>query len=140
MKLQRTEQNAFATYGVMIRDDGAMECVTLEHPWRENRHGVSCIPAGAYTATKRFSPKHNMDVFWVDGVPDRQAIEIHVGNLPADTEGCILVGSQRGMVQGKDGVEHPGITGSKAAFAKLMADFAGVDSFPLDVMDAEPTA
>jgi hypothetical protein len=42
-----------------------------------------------------WSPKHGCDVPHALDVPGFQNIEIHVGNRPADTDGCVLVGTQR---------------------------------------------
>lgn len=68
---------------------------TLERPWRNNQHRVSCIPAGTYTVRPFSSPRHK-DCFELVDVPDRDAILIHAGNFVHDTEGCILVGRARG--------------------------------------------
>ena len=58
------------------------------------------IPAGTYTAKTYISqnkgkPVHRYRVFLLD-VPGRKWIEMHVGNYPRDTEGCILPGGSRG--------------------------------------------
>ena len=127
MRLQRTSQTDVCTLGELKQDGGEHVAITLELPWRENRRGTSCIPAGSYTCTRRFSPSHGKELFWVDGVPDRDAIEVHIGNTTADTQGCILVG--QGVAPGSEAIEH-----SRLAFASLMAMLDGVDSFPLEVV------
>lgn len=75
-------------------------CDTLE-PCYKNQHG--CIPAGTYRiALDVVSPKfkerfpyktlcHGMLPRLLN-VPSRSGILIHCGNLPSDTQGCILLG------------------------------------------------
>jgi hypothetical protein len=56
----------------------------------------TAIPTGRYQVTKYFSPKHNMDVPLVNNVPGYAGVEIHVGNFPLDTDGCLLLGTSTG--------------------------------------------
>lgn len=69
--------------------DGGFFCFTLE------RIEVM-IPAGTYPVELRQSPRFGTEVPWIKDVPGRQWIEIHYGNFPADTEGCVLVGYGEG--------------------------------------------
>lgn len=132
MKLRRVAQTAFATYGVLLGEDGVPHSVTLELPWVGNHRSVSCIPAGTYEAQRYRSPAHgNTDVFLLTNVPGRDAIEIHVGNIPSDSRGCILIGASFDLVKG-----FPGIAGSMGEFAQFMDALSGVDMFTLTVEDA----
>lgn len=131
--LIRLESNATATYGQLLDAEGKQVCVTLELPWRDNQHGTSCIPAGTYTAKRRFSPKHHGEVFGLLDVPGRSDIEIHAGNNAADSLGCILLGSAFGFVN-----EEHGIVESRRAFSQFMASLVGVDAFTLVVSDPLP--
>ena len=128
--LHRLEQTAFATFGQLVDEEQNVVCVTLELPWHENEHDVSCIPAGMYTAHRRHSPKHGYDLFELANVPNRANIELHIGNLPHDSLGCILLGSNLGIVNGQHG-----ITGSAAAFRRFMDRMQGVDTFTLTITD-----
>lgn len=65
---------------------------SLELPWLDNQHDISCIPAGTYPVIKYDSPNKGM-VFLLQNVPNRDSIEIHSGNYKKDTLGCILVGT-----------------------------------------------
>lgn len=78
--------------------NGIPECYTLEPPKEPdpNGNGYICIPTGTYPLTIQWSPKFHKQVPHVNSVPGRTEIEIHVGNFPDDTEGCILVGKSRG--------------------------------------------
>lgn len=52
------------------------------------------IPAGLYSVVWHKSPKFNrmVPVLYNEQVPKDRYIEIHAGNYPKHTEGCILVG------------------------------------------------
>jgi hypothetical protein len=132
VNLRRIKQTPFATYGRLSTDDGIEVCVTLELPWQDNKTDVSCIPAGTYHAVRWFSPRRGYELFILTDVPNREAVEIHPGNLPHDSHGCILVGSAFGDVNGE-----PGITGSKFAFQKLMTELKGTNAFLLGISDVE---
>ena len=77
-------------------------CSCIELPWRENRHGVSCVPEGNYVLVKRYSP-HFQWHFELKDVPERDCILIHPANDAAlELKGCIapvteLVGAGRGL-------------------------------------------
>ncbi len=135
LRLVRLDSNTYATYGQLLDGENKRIAVTLERPWLENRHDVSCIPPGEYIAHRRMSPKRKYELFELADVPDRSNIEIHIGNLPSDTEGCILVGSSFGMF----GTKH-GIQGSGEAFRVFMESMRGVDAFTLVVTDPMPLA
>lgn len=66
-------------------------CLTLEDPWRGNRVGESCIPAGTYLCRRGVSPKFGETYEALD-VPGRSNILFHWGNTQLDTRGCVLVG------------------------------------------------
>jgi hypothetical protein len=77
--------------------EGTFNCYTLEPPKLDPPVKPRCIPASTYRFTIAFSPKHNRDVPLLEAVPDFEEIEIHIGNFPADTLGCILVGKQQNV-------------------------------------------
>jgi hypothetical protein len=54
--------------------------------------GRTCIPAGTYKVGAYFSPKHQRQVPLLENVPDFEYVEIHAGNYPSDTNGCLLLG------------------------------------------------
>lgn len=92
---------------------GDVVLASLEPPWQGNAHLVSCIPVGEYTASWYDSPLKGR-VLRLANVPGRQDIEIHTGNFPSDTEGCILVGKAHIFTAGR-----PAIAGSAIAMATL---------------------
>jgi hypothetical protein len=139
--LSRQRRNAFATYGELIDDSGAVVCLTLELPWRNNAPGVSSIPARPdepYLCVKRWSPEHKKTLWWVTGVDGRDDIEMHIGCLPCDSRGCILVGSRPGYVEYPDGRANgkgEGVLGSGDAFDRLMNLTADLSHLLLRVVD-----
>ena len=130
--LHRLEQTDFATYGQILDDEQNVVCVTLELPWRDNHEDTSCVPGGTYVAHRRPAneTRHGYDVFELTGVPSRKHVQLHIGNLPHDSLGCILLGSNLGTVNGQ-----PGITGSAAAFRRFMSRMDGINTFTLTITD-----
>lgn len=65
--------------------NGEFLAYTLEH------ESVK-IPAGSYAGELRHSERFGETVVYIH-VPKRSGIEIHRGNCPADSGGCVLVGT-----------------------------------------------
>lgn len=133
--LARVTQNDFATYGELHDDTGATISVTLELPWHNNQHNISCILAGRYVCRRRYSVEHGRVLFWIDDVPGRGCVELHIGCLPSDSKGCILLGTAFGFVEYPDGRKGDGVTGSHAAFDRFMNLLEGADEFALTITD-----
>lgn len=108
------------TFGRFESDDGHLELVSLELPWRDkDGNGIgdpqrSCINAGLYRCIWEESPTKGW-TYHVHDVSGRSGILIHVGNLAGDVEhgwvsdslGCILLGTSRGVIT-PDQQKHPG--------------------------------
>jgi hypothetical protein len=122
MRLIRDDQDDIRTLGTMFYGEERL-CETLELPWRDNYRGISCIPEGAYECRIGHSPFRGYPVYWLQDVPGRSDVQIHIGNFPKDIRGCILVGTERGT----DMVVH-----SKIAFNKFMERMGGKD-FTLEI-------
>lgn len=90
MKLIRKIYTNNSTIGLLSLDN--FECWILEPPSRRNNSNPVCIPSGTYKIVMRWSEKNKMEVPEITGVPGRTDIEIHAGNYPKDTEGCLLPG------------------------------------------------
>jgi hypothetical protein len=76
--------------GVLYADDAQL-CFTLELPWKDNKNDVSCIPVGTYAGTIRTDGTKGWRIE-LDSVPDRTHVELHVGNYPSNSIGCVLLG------------------------------------------------
>jgi hypothetical protein len=73
---------------------GALVCHSIELPWKDNRHQVSCIPEGSYAIGRRFSPRFGWHLE-VKGVAKRSGILIHPANDALhELKGCIAPVSQ----------------------------------------------
>ena len=96
--LVRNDDDGIQTLGDLYLYDGAsilFKCKTLELPWKDNSHNISCIPEGIYGLKQYSSQKHPKN-YEVAGVPDRDYVLIHKGNYNTDIQGCILVGDSYG--------------------------------------------
>jgi hypothetical protein len=88
MRQYETANSTISLVGI----DGKFHSYALEPP------KGSRIPAGTYQAIKqpsaKFSAKFNFRFYVpvLQNVPGHTAIEIHIGNYPRDTEGCLLLG------------------------------------------------
>lgn len=83
------------TFGSLVFD--GFKCSTVERPWIDNQHLVSCIPEGTYLCRLCPSTKNikvSDKAYQVLNVPDRTFIEIHYANYPTDVEGCIGLGEK----------------------------------------------
>lgn len=64
-------------------------CSTIELPWLNNEHQISCIPEGRYELRKRVSKKFKTH-FEVMNVPNRSLILVHPANdALKELKGCI---------------------------------------------------
>lgn len=123
--LDRFKFTPDSTFGAMVTDMGHQVCFTVELPWLDNEHDVSCIPNGVYQVEQFTSPKHG-DVWKVMNVPGRTNIEIHPANLASELLGCIGVGDSLGKVRG-----IPAVMNSQNTFVKLKSTLP--DSFQLTI-------
>lgn len=126
--LQRLDHTEHATFGQIADAENREIVKTLELPWRYNAANVSCIPPGTYRCYLRKSPKRGYRLYELISVPGRSHIEIHIGNTTADSQGCILVGTKFGDLDGVKGVIE-----SHAAFRTWMTATCNAEYITLDV-------
>lgn len=65
-------------------------CYTLERARLWNAVKTSCIATGEYEVLVRYDHRDRRQLE-LTGVPKRGNIQIHVGNIPPDSQDCILV-------------------------------------------------
>lgn len=98
--LNRFIFNDTSTIGKVFVDNKFI-CYSLEDKIREipgtpvfqwKIKGQTAIPVGRYAVCMYNSPRWGKEVPSLLNVPGFMDIEIHAGNAPKDTEGCILLG------------------------------------------------
>ena len=112
LKLVRKTFTEESTIGE-LSVNGKQECFTLEDKVRAVKiHGKTAIPAGIYEVVITFSDRFKKPLPLLLNVPNFAGIRIHPGNTAADTEGCILVGAEKG---------EDAVSSSRVAFTALFA-------------------
>ena len=112
LRLERFPSKDEATIGTLYLA-GIKFCYTLEdvvRPVGIKVKGKTAIPAGRYEIIITASTRFKRDMPLLLNVPDFKGIRIHSGNTAEDTEGCILVGMDKG---------ESSIVRSREAFNKL---------------------
>jgi hypothetical protein len=92
LEVRRQNNGQGATTGYLLVDDEVV-CYTLERPWQNNESNISSVPSGVYNSRLRYDHSDRWRVELI-GVPGRENIQIHIGNQPDQTKGCILVGME----------------------------------------------
>ena len=85
------------TIGELYLEGIGWYCDTLEPhsiDWSKEKKvkGKTAIPEGTYKVKIGWSTKHGSMVPWLQNVPHFTGIQIHTGNVPKHSAGCILVG------------------------------------------------
>lgn len=101
------------TLGLFYIDKGFF-CFTLEPSWKKNLYN-SCVPDGKYK-TEIYRSQRFGRCLKLLKVKRRTGILIHKGNTQDDTTGCILLGSQIGILKGRYAV-----LSSMATYIRFMA-------------------
>ncbi len=117
-----------------ILQTSGFTCFTLELPWKDNARRMSCIPKGTYSCKVRHSPRFG-EIYHVIAVPNRSYILIHSGNFAGDVtrgfrthvEGCILLGSKRGVLRVNKDLTQRAVLVSKPTVRQFMQHMAGKD-------------
>ena len=112
IEVKRFEFKDTHTVGKMYVD-GVYECYTLEDAIRNGTKiiGKTAIPIGTYKLIIDASTRFKQDMPHILDVPDFTGVRIHAGNTSADTDGCILLGTNW---NGKDFIGN-----SKIAYKKF---------------------
>jgi len=102
-----------STIGKMYIND-KYHCYTLEDKVRDVKvQNVTAIPKGRYEVIINFSNRFQQLMPLLLSVPNFEGVRIHWGNYSKDTEGCILVGSNKSVNM---------IGNSRAQYTKLMGE------------------
>lgn len=111
-------------FGVLLWQ-GVPFAVSLERTYEQC---LPKMPVGAHQCIRSRFNKGGYDTFEVV-VLGHSRILFHKGNVETDSDGCVLVGEQFGVLKGK-----PAILQSGVAFKELMLLTANYDAFDLTVI------
>lgn len=139
LKLKRDTYTTHSTIGKLYVNE-VFICDTLEDVCRDtNRdgdlndagetkvYGETAIPHGIYKFIINISPRFKKLLPRLLNVAGYDGVLIHSGNIPADTHGCILVGT-RGTDCLKGGT-------SIKALTKLMTELKKYDEYQIQIID-----
>lgn len=130
----RLPQGDHPTFGCLVKENGIPLSVSLERPYKNNQHGISCYPPGEYLLKRTIYHKHGYETFEVI-CPPRERCLFHPGNIDDDTHGCTLPGESFGPVLNKKtGIVEDGILSSGAAFKSFMKYLEGENEAKLIVI------
>lgn len=114
-----------SSFFIMNGEQKLFECKTIELPDKGNQRKISCIPEGIYKCTKIVSPTKG-HCFLLHDVPNRTAVEIHIGNYASgkkvDTEGCILPGMKFMDINGDGNIDIADSTIAMSALLRILPD------------------
>lgn len=113
--LTRQPDQSVQTLG-MLDIDGKL-FPTVELPWKDNQHGISCIPVGTYKIIRRYSEQIKSH-FLIENVPDRDLCLIHAANFSRELKGCIAPGIGKHTDIDHDGLKD--VVSSKVALMQLL--------------------
>jgi len=129
MIIGRIKDTEYGTFGILF-NEGIPFAITLENAWINNEQNISCIPVGRYKCKRYQSPTHG-ETFEICNVPNRgPAVLFHKGNLDDDTDACVLIGEQFGILN-----NEPAILRSGDGFAEFLDKNRDVDEFDLIIKD-----
>lgn len=127
LTIKRLSDDGYQTLGLIFSPSNIV-FHSLELPWKNNEHKISCIPKGIYDVEKRYSEKYGWH-FHVLNVPDRDMILVHVGNYFSDIKGCILPGKGLADINGDGKLD---VTASRPALNALLKIMP--DKFKLEII------
>ncbi len=90
----------------MLYYNNSFQCFTIELPWLNNQHSISCIPEGKYRLSLRYTRQRGLHLA-LDDVRNRSLVLIHPANdALKELQGCIapvtsLTGQGKGNLSGK---------------------------------------
>lgn len=118
----RTKQDERETLGdsrvANEKDETIFSFKSMERPWKNNEHEISCIPAGRYRYIKILASNHiPYEHLLLRDVESREYICVHRMNFFTDSKGCIGVG-ERFLDLNHDG--ELDVTNSKATLDKIL--------------------
>lgn len=130
IKLVRTTETDLSTISDLYLNSDKIG-YALELPWRDNKENVSRIPKGNYTAfiRKKETSKWAYDCIQLQSVLGRTVVQIHRGNIPGETDGCILPGTSKTKNE---------VQSSKVALDKIMVEAVKASIITVEITEQFP--
>ena len=128
IKLVRTTETDLSTISDLYLNSDKIG-YALEPPWNDNKENASCIPTGLYTAfirKKETSTRWGYDTLQLQSVMARTAVQIHRGNEPGQTDGCILPGITKGADR---------VWSSQLALDKIMVEAVKANNITVEITE-----
>lgn len=125
-ELDRFEITSEGAFGILLHR-GEFVAFTLERTYENPGEPVVKIPPGTHSCTLTEYHHGGYKTYEIK-VFGHTRLLFHAGNFEDDSDGCILLGSKIGVLDGKAAVLE-----SRAAFERFMAAAGGVASFELEV-------
>lgn len=118
--LTRLSDNGVETIGTLTayKNGSTFTCSTLELPWKNNQHNVSCIPKGIYQAS--IQPFHASSEYELSPTAPRTGIFMHAGNYYSDSLGCILLGVKPSDINGDKQIDVTSSVNTLSEFKTFM--------------------
>jgi hypothetical protein len=113
-------------FGTIAPVDKPPFLVSVEHTYEDN---AVKVPIGTYTCQRTLFNRGGYDTFEITGVQGHDRLLFHRGNTEDDSDGCVLVGLQYGLVNGESAV-----LSSISAMTLFMMRQSNVDTFQLEVI------
>lgn len=125
--LERQDVSAAGAFGRLLHV-GEPFAVTLERTYEVPGEPVVKIPPGVHRCTRTRFIRGQYDTYEVH-VFGHSRLLFHRGNYEHDSDGCILVGEEVGVLNGEKAIIHSG-----AAFDRFMELAANAPEFYLEVL------
>ena len=142
--MRRVYARKNATLGILEWRDKVV-CTLEDMVQAEKVPGQTAIPAGTYSIKlrtespmaaryrERFGKPHE-GMLWLQDVPGFEWVYIHVGNEPADTDGCILVGTS--MAPSATSIANS-VAAYNLLFPDVTASLRAGESVTLSIYDSQ---
>lgn len=108
----------FFCFGLEDTDRGLTQDMPLDEIKQKKVFSQTAIPAGRYEVIINFSNRFQQYMPLLLNVPGFEGVRIHPGNVPTNTEGCLLLG----QTEGEDFIGN-----SRMAFRTFMPKLRAVE-------------
>ena len=116
-RLTRSEKAAYGLLSVIDKDLIVFNCRTIENLSRLCADGV-------YGIKFEWSPRFEMNLWELKGVPGRSEIKIHIANYWEQLEGCVGVGQNHQDIDGDGDIDLGASALALRAFHNAMKEIS----------------